>query len=593
MNEFLSLPVLLNAQAYAWRLALAGVFVCAIALLAARVARRRSDALQYGILLGGVIGLLTVPVLVGFGRLYTIASFAPAIPVEDEVLKVPAEMLPDLLNRPIDDASTKLAEAPSIAESLTGFALCLLWALGVGFGLARLAHGLWKQRHHFVRQSWQPAFWTDALKARLAQQLGMRQFPDVVVSPAAPMPLVLGLWRPVIVLPASSPASWEQPQWEAVLLHEAAHIARRDHWAALAQRLAVTLFWWCPLVYRLSRRLNDLRENICDDYALQGPCDQVAYAELLVESAERLVHWKSVPVSLALLDSAHGGLETRITRLLAKEKRTMTRLSLSGKLLGAVCVGAMCLLTLAATAFSGGAQATPGKKVQIKVIVDGKEIDLNDARLLEYLEAMQKKPQGQGLTFKVIPGPGVIELSKPLTAEIVATQVKDPRIELLVKQAEAIKPGSGAEIRKALQGAPKIRAIAVAPDGKEIIARTIIGKEKATPPGKKVIILQIEDGKVQQLNEADVKKMIEKGIRVELKLDPAGRVTPKVVEEKKNVEYFYRAIPALPGVPATPAKTPEAKSAPTEMEALRRQLERLSADLNALRQQIDAGRKKQ
>jgi beta-lactamase regulating signal transducer with metallopeptidase domain len=112
------------------------------------------------------------------------------------------------------------------------------------------------------------------------------------------MPMVLGLLRPTIVLPEQSPASWDQAKWQAILLHEAAHIARRDPWALLAQRVAILLFWWCPLVHLVGRRLNALRENICDDYALEGPCDQIAYAELLVESAERFVEVKTVPVHL-------------------------------------------------------------------------------------------------------------------------------------------------------------------------------------------------------------------------------------------------------------------------------------------------------
>ena len=166
--------------------------------------------------------------------------------------------------------------------------------------------------------------------------------------------MVVGIWRPTIVLPESAPATWEQPQWEAVLLHEAAHIARGDHWAALAQRIAVIQFWWCPLVYRLARRLNELRENICDDCAVQGDGDRLAYAELLVESAEHFVGRRAVLVPLGLLDRAHGGLEARVSRLLEKERPTMTKLSLPGKLLGAAVLAAACLLTTVGTAFSGG-----------------------------------------------------------------------------------------------------------------------------------------------------------------------------------------------------------------------------------------------
>ena len=52
----------------------------------------------------------------------------------------------------------------------------------------------------------------------------------------------------------------------------------------------------------------------------------------------------------------------------------MTRLSLTGKLLGAAFLGVACLMTMAGTALSGGQPPAP-KKIQIKIIVDGKEID--------------------------------------------------------------------------------------------------------------------------------------------------------------------------------------------------------------------------
>ena len=143
-------------------------------------------------------------------------------------------------------------------RDLSLFAQWLRAAGGTTLGAARLVFGLCKQRRALIGPVWQQPFWTDELKAQLAHKLGLKKFPDVRVSPAAPMPMVIGILRPTIVLPENAPATWQQPQWEAVLLHEAAHSARRDPWAALAQHIAVLLFWWCPLVHMMARRLNDL-----------------------------------------------------------------------------------------------------------------------------------------------------------------------------------------------------------------------------------------------------------------------------------------------------------------------------------------------
>jgi beta-lactamase regulating signal transducer with metallopeptidase domain len=613
MSDIFPVPNLADTQAFALAVAVSGACVCALVLLAARLFGRRSDPLSYGILLGGVAGLLAIPALVGVGQSLPAAFLWPAPPLEDEVVKVPAERLPELLNRPAPEALQVEEESPGSTVQIIGVALLAMWALGLAIGSGRLLHALWKQNRTIIGRPWCTGFWTEELKARLARKLGLKVFPDVYLSPVLPMPMVIGLWRPAIALPELAPASWGQPQWEAILLHEAAHIARRDPWAVLAQRVAVILFWWCPLVYALSRRLCALRERICDDYALQGPCDHIAYAELLVESAERLLGLKTLPAPLALLDSARGGLEARVTRLLEKERRPMIKLSLPGKLLGAGFLVAACLLTTATTALSGG-QPQPQKNVQIKIIVDGKEIDLGDLQLGNVIEAAQKKAPAtvsadvkvSGVDDKTIRVWGVDQPLVPGTVRegvrfvaqtVVAAQPKpDPRIEELVKQAEAIKPGSGAQIRSALQDTPKagsnrvVRNLAVSPD----IVYGIVADKSApgsvrvweTSTGKKIIILSIEDGKVRQLQEKDLKKILEKGIRSDVKDAPKGATSGDRDTKKREPGNELNL--------SVRSRSPETKGEPTrtnEMESLRRQLERISAELQALKQRLDAPRK--
>jgi beta-lactamase regulating signal transducer with metallopeptidase domain len=429
-------------QTFVFLMAISGVAVSGAALAAGRLLRHRSPSLRYAVLFGAVVGLLAVPVLVGVGQSLS-GLFAVTT---EETVRVPAEQVTDLLAPPTPPIPV---EPASVVNDVASVVPVVGWAIGIAFGLLRLVRGIWTQRRAFVAVPWQPEWWTDERRRALAQKVGLRRFPEVCRSPCAPLPMVVGLWPSRIVLPESAPAPWSQPQWEAILLHEAAHIARRDAWAALAQRLAVVFFWWCPFVHHVSRRLNVLRETICDDYALEGPCDHIAYAELLVETAERLVNMRTLPVPVGLLDAARVGLEERITSLLEKEKQPMTKLSLAAKLFGAAALVAACVCITAATAFS---QAPPAqKKIQIKIIVDGKEIDLSDEVIQAVLAAQTQKAsnpkalkleRATGPTWQVKPAVTVRSDAKP-----------DPRIEDLVKQAEDIRPGSGAAVRKALQGA--------------------------------------------------------------------------------------------------------------------------------------------
>jgi beta-lactamase regulating signal transducer with metallopeptidase domain len=499
MNLWESITLSAGGAAFALWIAISGVAIPGSALGTGWLLRHRSRPLRYAVLLGGVAALLAAPVLVSVGQSLS-GLFAVTT---EETVTVPAEQITDPLAAtpspcplPLGGRESRawgepeVSQPPAAASSGDNVFGCLLivgWAIGVAIGLFGLGRGLWKQRRAFVAEPWQPEWWTNKRRRALAAKVGLRSFPPVYRSPLAPMPMVVGLWRPRIVVPAPSPyphplgvgegrvtalpldggegrvREWSQPQWEAILLHEAAHIARSDPWAALAERLAIVIFWWCPLVQRLARRLNELRESICDDYALEGSCDPVAYAELLVDAAERLANLRTMPVPVGLLDSARRGLEERIARMLEEEKRPMTKLSLTAKLLGAGVLTLACLSIAAAAAFS---QAPPAqKKIQIKIIIDGKEIDLSD-EVIQALLAAQKQKSAAKSEIKVPEGPkdepmGKAEKAKvPVKLErkwllgtgVAAPTKSDPRIEDLVKQAEMIKPGSGAAVRKALQG---------------------------------------------------------------------------------------------------------------------------------------------
>jgi beta-lactamase regulating signal transducer with metallopeptidase domain len=640
MNALLPLPALADIHAFALALAVGATCLCAVVLALARLSHRRSEPFLYSILLGGVVGLLVLPALVGAGQGLrdTLAQLLP--PPGEEIVKIPAEELPQLLNRPRQDVPEVEDEYAGRGE-FAATVLVALWALGSALALSRLAYALWKQRRILVGPPWQAAMWTGSRQARLARSLGLRRFPAVHLSPAAPMPLVLGILRPRIILPAEAPEVWSEAQLEAILLHEAAHIARRDAWALVAQHLAVGLFWWCPLVYALSRRLSQLRESICDDYALAGPCDPIEYAEVLVQSAERLFNIRTCTVPLALLTSARGGLEARLTRLLKKEARPMTKLSLPGKLLGTVFLAAACVLTTAATALSGG-QAPADKKVRIKIVVDGKEFDLGDVQLGQASDSGPKKgavaitldniaikeaPLDGGVALQldakdVVSGDKVIRFTNVVPVEtrvladtkdgvrfvaqaIVNQAAADPRIEELVKQAEAIKPGSGAQVRAALQGTSQAgekgktlnyRSLTVAPGTKAVWSvkpETPGGPVRLwqTTDGKKVIVLSIEDGNVIQLKDQDVKKFLEKGLHIQTR---EAAKSPGAGETKKpgktvEVEFDTGARPKDTKV-APPRTNTETRG--NEMEALRRQLERISAELQTLKQRLDAPTKR-
>jgi hypothetical protein len=183
----------------------------------------------------------------------------------------------------------------------------------------------------------------------------------------------------------------------------------------------------------------------------------------------------------------------------------------------------------------------------------------------------------------------------------------DPRVEELVKQAEAIKPGSGAAIRKALQGTAKtseavlgVGSVALSPDGKRIAVsgddKTVriwdatTGKQVPvqveTKDGKQIIILSFEGDKVIQLQKSDVKKYVDGGIqRVPGRIEytkKASASPDKKPGEPVRVEVELN----LDTVRKTETKAVPSNSV-SDVEALRQQVERLNNQFKALERRLE------
>lgn len=195
----------------------------------------------------------------------------------------------------------------------------------------------------------------DIIADEVCTALSLRKLPKIVVSDVVPMPFVLGVWRPMIVVPQELFQPEMAARLREILIHECAHVARRDPWVNLAQRLAAVLWWWHPVVLWLNRLISRAREEVCDNFVLQRS-DAPSYAQSLLELAERSSsHGRIVP-ALGLLGS-RWTLEERIAGLLKPGRDTSTHTKRRTVVLTAALFLAMCL-------FVGGVRAVDEPKPQ-------------------------------------------------------------------------------------------------------------------------------------------------------------------------------------------------------------------------------------
>jgi hypothetical protein len=153
------------------------------------------------------------------------------------------------------------------------------------------------------------------LLSRLAGALQLARPVRLLLSadPAA-MPMAVGLARPAILLPGEA-GRWDEEKRRVVLLHELAHVRRRDCLTHALARLACALYWFNPLAWLALRRMRIERERACDDLVLSaGPCPS-AYAAHLLEIA-RTMRVGALTSAAAIAMARPSQLEGRLRAIL-------------------------------------------------------------------------------------------------------------------------------------------------------------------------------------------------------------------------------------------------------------------------------------
>ena len=98
-------------------------------------------------------------------------------------------------------------------------------------------------------------------------------------SPWTFEPAVVGIWRPVLLLPDGLADRMTSAQLNAVVAHERCHIRSHDNFAAAVHMLVEALFWFHPLVWWIEGRMIDECERACDEAVLRAGNDPADYAE--------------------------------------------------------------------------------------------------------------------------------------------------------------------------------------------------------------------------------------------------------------------------------------------------------------------------
>ena len=135
------------------------------------------------------------------------------------------------------------------------------------------------------------------------------------VSDDVLVPSLLGLGRPVVVLPRPLLDALSADELDHVVVHEYAHAQRWDDWALLLQSVVTALVGLHPGVRIVTRALDHERELACDDWVIaQGGCPRV-YALSVTKVAE-LTLAGTGPALAPGMTRSRGEITRRVARLL-------------------------------------------------------------------------------------------------------------------------------------------------------------------------------------------------------------------------------------------------------------------------------------
>ncbi|MHB1423140.1 MAG: M56 family metallopeptidase [Gemmataceae bacterium] len=324
MDDLLSIAVS-NAVA-ATVLALAAIVVEAV---------YRRPALVHGLWLLVLLKLLTPPLL------FLPISWPTAAELPPEVADMREEttlVLPSAVEEgvPLDVVAPAEKEEPAVVEgveavdipgtptqldspepSLWPRLLSVVWGTGalIWFlvALERLHH--FRRLLRFARPA--PAALQERTR-RLAHSLGLRRCPRVCLLPGRIAPMLWAVGGPPrLLLPADLLAGLSDEQLDTLLVHELAHLRRRDHWVRVLEFVVLGLYWWHPVVWYARRELREAEEQCCDAWVVSTlPGAGRTYASALLDTLDFLSTTPAAVPPLASGLSHIADLKRRLTMIM-------------------------------------------------------------------------------------------------------------------------------------------------------------------------------------------------------------------------------------------------------------------------------------
>jgi beta-lactamase regulating signal transducer with metallopeptidase domain len=274
--------------------------------------------------------------------------------------------------------------------------------------------------------------WLEKLVSDVAGTLQVR-LPCTLIVPRISSPFVWSLGRPKSLWPASLLERLPQDAQRSIVVHELAHLRRRDHWVGWLQLVAECVWWWNPFFWYVRRQLRLNAELACDAWVVATlPQERRAYAEALIEVTQLIAQTAAPMPALGMSGAARQDFERRLTMIM--RDRVPCRVPFAGLL----AMGALALLSLPGWSQVQVREAENGKEApppEKRIIIVGSQVDGGDVLRILPGEVRADKADGKTMVWSVK------DVAVPTEDREQRLQKLEQQLQELMKEVQALRGG--------------------------------------------------------------------------------------------------------------------------------------------------------
>ena len=278
-----------------------------------------------------------------------------------------------------------------------GGLMAVVWAAGAAVSL--FAIFVSRRRGRQVLRSATPVVdlrWLEPFK-ELRESLRLGSRVTLLESPRAVVPMATGVFCHAVLLPRET-EEWSTALRRHVLIHELAHVKRRDVLQHLISSVATALYWFHPLAWYGMRQMRLEREIACDDCVLMAGEPACDYAAELVGIARQM---KGISTPWAVCMASGSTLEERVRAMLDRARSHSPMSARAARSLLIVGLSAIGLLAAVEPGASSVHRPAAQSESEVPPVADSSPSKEDADAPAKRLSSKKIEVEGKGDTFKV------------------------------------------------------------------------------------------------------------------------------------------------------------------------------------------------